>query len=203
MPKVIFGNHSTVRVRRAERERIRAYYRDVLGCKITRELDEDDLRMGDNYFILFLYEKGDVGSFFVTLGRQSSNGANTHRPSRGGSRMSYRMVAFHYAKKEFTDQMLQRLFRAAEIMKAAPGCLDVEVWKEQTSGALVSTAKFDLPRLLQEGAQPSFRPPKCGRRDFLHVWRSSAFLPAYLLAHNYSMRPAFRKTCGSAQANPK
>jgi hypothetical protein len=37
MAKVIFGNHSAVRVRRTERERIRKFYCDVLDCKITRE----------------------------------------------------------------------------------------------------------------------------------------------------------------------
>jgi len=57
--------------------------------------------------------------------------------------MSYRIVAFHYPKPEFRDELLQRLVRAAEIMKAATGCIDVEVWKEQASGAVVSTAKFN------------------------------------------------------------
>ena len=41
--------------------------------------------------------------------------------------MSCRMVPFHYPKREFRDQLVWRLFRAAEIMKAAPGCVDVEV----------------------------------------------------------------------------
>ena len=59
MPKVIFGNHSAVRVRRTERERIRTFYRDVLGCKIMREFDDkDDFRMGDGFYIAFLYESG-------------------------------------------------------------------------------------------------------------------------------------------------
>ncbi|HMA71507.1 MAG TPA: antibiotic biosynthesis monooxygenase [Xanthobacteraceae bacterium] len=57
--------------------------------------------------------------------------------------MSYRIVAFHYPKPQFRDELLQRLVSAAEIIKAAPGCIDVEVWKEQARHALVSTAKFD------------------------------------------------------------
>jgi len=28
-------------------------------------------------------------------------------------------------------------------MKRAPGCIDVEVWREQGSGALVTTARFE------------------------------------------------------------
>ena len=60
MAKVIFGNHSAVRVPRTEKDRIRRFYRDVLGCKIMRESDQkDDFRMGGNFYITFLYESGD------------------------------------------------------------------------------------------------------------------------------------------------
>jgi catechol 2,3-dioxygenase-like lactoylglutathione lyase family enzyme len=62
MAKVILSNHSAVRVRRAERERIRTFYRDVLGCRIMREFDDkDDIRLGDNFYIGFLYGSGDGG----------------------------------------------------------------------------------------------------------------------------------------------
>jgi hypothetical protein len=59
MQKVVFGNHSAVRVRRAERQRIRAFYADVLGCTKTRELqDKDDFCLGDDFHIAFLYGDG-------------------------------------------------------------------------------------------------------------------------------------------------
>lgn len=59
MAKLMFGNHSAVRVRRAERARIRDFYRDVLGCKLTRQFDDkDDFRIGDDFHIAFLYESG-------------------------------------------------------------------------------------------------------------------------------------------------
>jgi catechol 2,3-dioxygenase-like lactoylglutathione lyase family enzyme len=61
MAKVVFGNHSAVRAPRAERDRIRKFYRDVLGCKILREGDQkDDFRMGGNFYIAFLYENEGV-----------------------------------------------------------------------------------------------------------------------------------------------
>jgi hypothetical protein len=54
MAKVIFSNRAAVRMRRAERERIREFY---LGCKIKREFDnKDDFQIGD-VNIAFLYAK--------------------------------------------------------------------------------------------------------------------------------------------------
>src|SRR5476649_1546913 len=59
MAKVIFGNHSSVIVPRKDRENIRKFYCDVLGGKITKaEDDRDFYRLGDNFYIGFLY--GDV-----------------------------------------------------------------------------------------------------------------------------------------------
>jgi catechol 2,3-dioxygenase-like lactoylglutathione lyase family enzyme len=61
MARVVFGNHSAVRAPRAERGRIRQFYRDVLGCTIMREGDQkDDFRMGDNFYLAFLYEDEDA-----------------------------------------------------------------------------------------------------------------------------------------------
>jgi catechol 2,3-dioxygenase-like lactoylglutathione lyase family enzyme len=60
MTSVIFGNHAAVRVRRTERDRVHAFYLDVLGCEVTRQLDDkDDVRIGGSFHIAFLYEGGD------------------------------------------------------------------------------------------------------------------------------------------------
>ena len=59
MTKLIFGNHSSVIVPRQDRDNIRKFYCDVLGGKITKEeSDRDFLRLGENFYIVFLY--GDV-----------------------------------------------------------------------------------------------------------------------------------------------
>ena len=72
MAKVIFGNHSAVRVPRAEKDRIRKFYRDVLGCTITREGDhKDDFRVGDNFYIAFLYENEGVALMKAAFQRRS------------------------------------------------------------------------------------------------------------------------------------
>ncbi len=59
MANVIFGNHSSVLVPRQHRDNIRKFYCDVLGGKITKaDPERDFLRLGDNFYIAFLY--GDV-----------------------------------------------------------------------------------------------------------------------------------------------
>ncbi len=61
MATVTFGNHSAVRVCRTEKDTIRRFYRDVLGCEITRQGDQkDDFRMGDDFYFAFLYEDRGV-----------------------------------------------------------------------------------------------------------------------------------------------
>src|SRR5215468_11094794 len=70
MAKVIFGNHSSVIVPRKDRDNIRKFYCDVLGGKITKEEDERDfVRLGEDFYIGFLY--GDVPdeSEFLRTGR--------------------------------------------------------------------------------------------------------------------------------------
>ncbi|MFB9842404.1 VOC family protein [Mucilaginibacter ginsenosidivorans] len=68
MEKVIFGNHSSVIVPRKDRESIRRFYCDVLGGKITKaEDDRDFVRLGDNFYIAFLYgDVSDVNDFLRT-----------------------------------------------------------------------------------------------------------------------------------------
>lgn len=59
MAKVVFGNHSSVLVRRQDRDSIRKFYCDVLGGKVMRADPERDLiRLGDDFYVAFLY--GDV-----------------------------------------------------------------------------------------------------------------------------------------------
>ena len=57
MAKAVLGNHSAIRVPRAEKDRVRRFYRDVLGCEITRAGErKDDFRLGDDFYIAVLYE---------------------------------------------------------------------------------------------------------------------------------------------------
>jgi hypothetical protein len=59
MAKVTFGNHSSVLVPRQDRDGIRDFYSDVLGGEIMQaDPERDFVRLGDDFFIVFLY--GDV-----------------------------------------------------------------------------------------------------------------------------------------------
>lgn len=59
MAKVIFGNHSSVLVPRKDRDSIRKFYCDVLGGRIMKaDPDRDFIRLGDDFYIAFLF--GDV-----------------------------------------------------------------------------------------------------------------------------------------------
>jgi catechol 2,3-dioxygenase-like lactoylglutathione lyase family enzyme len=70
MASVIFGNHSSVLVPRQDRENIRRFYRDVLGGKIMKtDSERDFIRLGEDFYVAFLY--GDVAdeSEFLRSGR--------------------------------------------------------------------------------------------------------------------------------------
>src|ERR1700743_3510857 len=59
MATISFGNHSSVIVPRQDRERIRQFYCDILGGKITKaDPERDFVRLGEDFYIGFLY--GDV-----------------------------------------------------------------------------------------------------------------------------------------------
>jgi catechol 2,3-dioxygenase-like lactoylglutathione lyase family enzyme len=69
MARVFFGNHSAIRVNLSERDRIRKFYCEILGGKIIREFEgKDDICIGDNFYIAFLYKSGD--------GRGADKGVN-------------------------------------------------------------------------------------------------------------------------------
>jgi hypothetical protein len=59
MAKIVFGNHSSVLVPAADRERVRGFYCGVLGGTLTQaDPERDFIRIGDGFYIAFLY--GDV-----------------------------------------------------------------------------------------------------------------------------------------------
>ena len=63
MAQVSIGNHSKIVARHADQERIRAFYRGVLGCTLTKESkDVDYIRFQPNFFVAVLYQEEVTGS---------------------------------------------------------------------------------------------------------------------------------------------
>jgi catechol 2,3-dioxygenase-like lactoylglutathione lyase family enzyme len=59
MKRVILGNHASVLVPRQDRDKIRNFYCEILGGTVTKaDPDRDFIRLGDDFYIGFLY--GDV-----------------------------------------------------------------------------------------------------------------------------------------------
>lgn len=56
MAKVIFGDHTSVKVARSERDGIRKFYRDVLGCKVRVESDEVDRFELNGFHFCFVWQ---------------------------------------------------------------------------------------------------------------------------------------------------
>ncbi|MFA6084621.1 VOC family protein [Mucilaginibacter sp.] len=60
MAKIVFGNHSSVLVPRKDRENINRFYVEILGGKLMQaDPDRDFIRLGDDFFIAFLYGEVD------------------------------------------------------------------------------------------------------------------------------------------------
>jgi hypothetical protein len=68
--KITFGSHSSVIVPRQDRDRIRKFYSEVLGGVITKEENERDfLRLGENFYLVFLYADVPDESEFLRTAR--------------------------------------------------------------------------------------------------------------------------------------
>jgi heme-degrading monooxygenase HmoA len=65
--------------------------------------------------------------------------------------MSFCLVAFHYAKPAYRDEMIQRLHRAAEVVRTVPGCLDADCWQDEATGAIIATARWESKDACQGG----------------------------------------------------
>jgi catechol 2,3-dioxygenase-like lactoylglutathione lyase family enzyme len=58
MATTTIGNHSKIIATHAEQERIRAFYRDVLGCTLTKQTkDVDYIRFHEGFFVAVLYQE--------------------------------------------------------------------------------------------------------------------------------------------------
>lgn len=70
MPKVMFGNHASVLVPHEHRGGIRRFYCEILGGQLTKaDPERDFVRLGDDFYIGFLYGDVDDASDFHRTAR--------------------------------------------------------------------------------------------------------------------------------------
>ncbi len=93
--------------------------------------------------------------------------------------MQVGMVAFHYPRPEYRDQMLGRVQRAAAFIKTTPGCLAVDCWLTEDGTAIVSTGKWESDQALRAG----FAAARADGVDFTYDDREARPREVYRLTH--------------------
>lgn len=142
MAKVIFGNHSALRVPRSERDRIRKFYLDVLGCKIIREFDDkDDIRIEDNYYISFLYGKGD--------GKGADKGVN-YAPEEVLNEDGFLKAIFLELMTDNVEEMRQKIVAFGVRVLNVP---DPHLYFQAPGGQVYRLVGIDEDMSLYEGSQ--------------------------------------------------
>jgi len=61
------------------------------------------------------------------------------------------LVAFHYPSRDYCEEMLGRVRRAAAFIAAMPGCLGVDCWLTEDGQAVVSTGQWESMEALLGG----------------------------------------------------
>ena len=143
MTKVIFGNHASVIVPRQERDRIRRFYCGVLGCKITRERDQrDNLRMGDNFHIAFLYGDDADESEFLRTGKS----VWLEIQSDNVGEMTQRILDFGVRKLDIPDPHLYFQAPGGQVLRLVGIDEDLSKYEEAGEGPDVAKAMEAVKR---------------------------------------------------------
>ena len=144
MTKVIFGNHASVIVPRQERDSIRRFYCDVLGCKITREQDQrDNLRMGDDFRIAFLYGDDADESEFLRTGKS----VWLEIQSDNVDEMTQRILDFGVRKLDIPDPHLYFQAPGGQVLRLVGISEDLSKYEGVEEGPNVAKAMEAVKRL--------------------------------------------------------
>jgi quinol monooxygenase YgiN len=53
------------------------------------------------------------------------------------------VVAIHHPHPEHRNELIERVVRAAEVMRRTPGCLSVECWTTPVDDTLITTGQWE------------------------------------------------------------
>ena len=144
MAKVIFGNHAAVIVPRKDRDSIRKFYCDVLGGKITKsEDDRDFLRLGEDFYIAFLYGVYADESAFLRTGRS----VWLEIKSDNVEEMSRKILDFGVRKLDIPDPHLYFQAPGGQVLRLVGIGEDLSFYEGVGEGPNVDKAKEAVKRL--------------------------------------------------------
>jgi hypothetical protein len=149
MAHVMFGNHSSVLVPRQDRDSIRRFYCGVLGGEIMKaDPDRDFVRLGDNFYIGFLY--GDVTDESDFL--RSFRAIWLEIKSDDVEEMSRRIVASGLVRKlEIPDPHLYFQAPGGQCLRLVGTDEDLSFYEGAGDGPNVRKVKEAVDRLLLVG----------------------------------------------------
>ncbi len=143
MAKVMFGNHAAVIAPRKDRDRIRKFYCDVLGCKFTRENDQkDDLRMGENFYIAFVYGDNADESEFLRTGKS----VWLEIKSDNVEEMSQKIIDFGVRKLDIPDPHLYFQAPGGQVLRLVGINEDLSKYEGHGEGPNVGNVKEAIER---------------------------------------------------------
>jgi quinol monooxygenase YgiN len=65
--------------------------------------------------------------------------------------MKVGLIALHYPRPEYREEMISRVHRAAEVMAATTGCIAAECWMSDDGKAVVTTGQWESEEALMAG----------------------------------------------------
>jgi catechol 2,3-dioxygenase-like lactoylglutathione lyase family enzyme len=143
MAKVTFGNHSSVIVPRQDRDSIRKFYCDVLGGKITKEENERDfLRLGDNFYVAFLYGYVPDESEFLRTARS----VWLEIKSDNVEEMRRKILEFGVRKLEIPDPHLYFQAPGGQVLRLVGIDEDLSFYEGAGEGSNVAKVKEALKK---------------------------------------------------------
>jgi quinol monooxygenase YgiN len=87
------------------------------------------------------------------------------------------LVAFHFPRPEHREQLIERVRRAAEVMRGVEGCTSADVWIDRASGSIVTTGEWQT----DEARRATFAALTAAQVDFEYDEREERPREVYLL----------------------
>jgi hypothetical protein len=144
MPRVIFGNHSSVLVPREDRDSIRKFYCDVLGGTVTKaDPERDFIRLGEDFYIAFLY--GDVADESEFL--RSARSVWLEIKSNNVEEMTRKILDFGVRKLEVPDPHLYFQAPGGQCLRLVGIDEDLSFYEGAGEGPNVAKIKEALKRV--------------------------------------------------------